>query len=71
VGKVKFLSTLHYFFVEFVVYPTSLSCSSKLLAIFAIRVSISSFLVVLSQGSHPFPSRTRKLSLAEPMILRG
>src|ERR1700683_4573416 len=30
----------------------------------------TSFLVVLPQGSHPFPSRTRKLSLAGPMILR-
>ena len=30
----------------------------------------SSFLVVLPRGSHPFPSRTRKLSLAGPMILR-
>ena len=29
------------------------------------------FLVVISRGSHPFPSRTRKLSLAEPMILHG
>jgi hypothetical protein len=28
------------------------------------------FLVVLPRGSHPFPSRTRKLSLAGPMILR-
>ena len=26
--------------------------------------------MVLPQGSHPFPSRTRKLSLAGPMILR-
>ena len=34
------------------------------------RVSIFSFLVVLPRGSHPFPSRTRKLSLAGPMILR-
>ena len=29
------------------------------------------FLVVISRGSHPFPSRTRKLSPAEPMILHG
>ncbi len=27
------------------------------------------FPVILSAGSHPFPSRTRKLSLLEPMIL--
>src|SRR5947208_4326992 len=29
------------------------------------------FPVTLSRGSHPFPSRTRKLSLSEPMVLRG
>src|SRR5262245_33402193 len=29
------------------------------------------FPVILSTGSHPFPSRTRKLSLLEPMVLRG
>jgi hypothetical protein len=32
---------------------------------------ILTFLVVISRGSHPFPSRTRKLSPAEPMILHG
>jgi len=26
--------------------------------------------VILSVGSHPFPSRTRQLSLLEPMILQ-
>src|SRR6478672_3105628 len=31
----------------------------------------TSFPVILSTGSHPFPSRTRKLSLLEPMILHG
>src|ERR1700690_1896660 len=35
-----------------------------------LRFRCTSFLVVLPQGSHPFPSRTRKLSLAGPMILR-
>src|SRR5450631_2128177 len=30
-----------------------------------------SFLVIIPRGSHPFPSRTRKLSLAGPMILHG
>jgi hypothetical protein len=35
-----------------------------------IQFRCTSFLVVLPQGSHPFPSRTRKLSLAGPMILR-
>ena len=30
-----------------------------------------SFLVAIPRGSHPFPSRTRKLSLAGPMILHG
>src|SRR4051812_16520618 len=25
----------------------------------------------MSEGSHPFPSRTRKLSPPEPMVLRG
>ena len=29
------------------------------------------FLAIISRGSHPFPSRTRKLSPAEPMILHG
>src|SRR5689334_16680549 len=29
------------------------------------------FPVVVSRGPHPFPSRTRKLSLLEPMVLRG
>ncbi len=29
------------------------------------------FLVVSPRGSHPFPSRTRKLSSAGPMILHG
>ena len=32
---------------------------------------LKSFPVILSAGSHPFPSRTRKLSLLEPMVLRG
>jgi hypothetical protein len=32
--------------------------------------TLTSFPVVLSRGSHPFPSRTRKLSLLEPMVLR-
>ena len=27
--------------------------------------------VTLSEGPHPFPSRTRKLSPLEPMVLRG
>jgi hypothetical protein len=29
------------------------------------------FLVAIPRGSHPFPSRTRKLSPAGPMILHG
>ncbi len=29
------------------------------------------FAVAISVGSHPFPSRTRKLSLPEPMVLHG
>src|SRR5687768_18404727 len=33
--------------------------------------ALLSFPVILSAGSHPFPSRTRKLSLLEPMVLRG
>src|SRR5688572_1712099 len=33
--------------------------------------ALLSFPVILSRGSHPFPSRTRKLSLSEPMVLRG
>jgi hypothetical protein len=31
----------------------------------------SKFPVITPRGSHPFPSRTRKLSLAGPMILHG
>ena len=27
--------------------------------------------VVIARGIHPFPSRTRKLSLSAPMVLRG
>src|SRR5262249_32782169 len=33
--------------------------------------SFLSFPVIVSEGSHPFPSRTRKLSPLEPMVLRG
>jgi hypothetical protein len=29
------------------------------------------FLVVIAQGKHPFPSRTRKLSLVALMVLHG
>jgi hypothetical protein len=29
------------------------------------------FPVIIPRGSHPFPSRTRKLSLAGPMVLHG
>src|ERR671913_1454261 len=31
----------------------------------------SSLPVVMGAGSHPFPFRTRKLSLLPPMVLRG
>ena len=34
-------------------------------------VCSESFPVAISEGSHPFPSRTRKLSPPEPMVLRG
>ena len=30
-----------------------------------------SFVVVLARGKHPFPFRTRQLSLSAPMILQG
>src|ERR1051325_10493212 len=43
---------------------------SILKALWAFQALLS-FPVVLSRGSHPFPSRTRKLSLSEPMVLRG
>ena len=33
--------------------------------------AVNSFPVAISEGSHPFPSRTRKLSPPEPMVLRG
>ena len=32
---------------------------------------VANFPVAISEGSHPFPSRTRKLSPPEPMVLRG
>src|SRR5688500_407141 len=32
---------------------------------------VAHFPVAISEGSHPFPSRTRKLSPPEPMVLRG
>ena len=32
---------------------------------------LEEFPVAISEGSHPFPSRTRKLSPPEPMVLRG
>ena len=34
-------------------------------------VSPTSFPVVIGAGSHPFPFRTRKLSLPPPMVLRA
>jgi hypothetical protein len=44
----------------------------KVLSTFHFQLSTSkSFLVIIPRGSHPFPSRTRKLSLAGPMILHG
>src|SRR5215204_5612585 len=33
--------------------------------------SFTDFAVAISVGSHPFPSRTRKLSPPEPMVLHG
>src|SRR5215475_6257313 len=33
--------------------------------------AVDDFPVATSEGSHPFPSRTRKLSPPEPMVLRG
>jgi hypothetical protein len=29
------------------------------------------FWVIIARGTHPFPSRTRKLSLSAPMVLRA
>ncbi len=41
-------------------------------SLFCLRVhSVTHFPVAISEGSHPFPSRTRKLSPPEPMVLRG
>ena len=31
----------------------------------------SDFWVTVARGTHPFPSRTRKLSLSAPMVLRA
>ena len=36
-----------------------------------LRMDCPVFPVAMSEGSHPFPSRTRKLSPPEPMVLRG
>src|SRR5437763_3476253 len=35
------------------------------------RYTETKFPVVIEGGSHPFPFRTRQLSLSSPMILRG
>src|SRR2546423_5931092 len=35
------------------------------------EIAIRTFPVVIGAGSHPFPFRTRKLSLLPPMVLRG
>ena len=32
---------------------------------------VTSFWVTIARGTHPFPSRTRKLSLSAPMVLRA
>ena len=37
----------------------------------ALSVSINDFSVAMPRGSHPFPSRTRKLSPSAPMVLSG
>ncbi len=37
----------------------------------ATPVAIATFPVVIGEGSHPFPFRTRKLSPLPPMVLRG
>jgi hypothetical protein len=53
--------------------PSLLELNHKILRIAKLRCMwrcFQSFLVVLPRGPHPFPSRTRKLSLAGPMILR-
>src|SRR5712692_4925430 len=49
---------------------------SRNILLFACRSSspsgvMTEFSVAISEGSHPFPSRTRKLSPPEPMVLRG
>ena len=33
--------------------------------------TLTDFVVVLARGKHPFPFRTRQLSLSAPMILQG
>src|SRR5690606_35753336 len=39
--------------------------------VFFLRMHFEAFPVAMSEGSHPFPSRTRKLSPPEPMVLHG
>src|SRR5690349_7849220 len=45
--------------------------SSRKLATYPSYAPSFVFPVAMSEGSHPFPSRTRKLSPPEPMVLRG
>ena len=51
-----------HFGYEYPFFRSSLSCSQD---------SNQQFLVVMAAGSHPFPFRTRKLSLPAPMVLGG
>src|SRR5580700_9890241 len=51
-------------------------CCPSIFEIFALRNAAhgrdfraNHFWVIVAQGSHPFPSRTRKLSPAAPMVL--
>ena len=55
------------------VMPANFCCFTRdsLLLVSGRRFASHKFPVVIPRGSHPFPSRTRKLSLAGPMILRG
>src|SRR6202040_1067925 len=52
---------------------SQICCHARCVSSVINRISAASkkFLVVIPRGSHPFPSRTRKLSLAGPMILHG
>src|SRR2546421_5768478 len=49
----------------------SAACTPHLQPVFDVSTPELKFPVVIERRSHPFPFRTRQLSSASPMILRG